>query len=177
MTVRFSRVLAVVAAVFVSQMLAPALARAADSETKTDGAGWVLPGLNNVTGWHPQLKDARAEAAKENKPILIVFSGPDWSTNSKKFESSVLKSTEFAKTVRPAVVCLYVQHFVNTYAPAEQVSANQSLRKGLSVPAVYPCTVILAADGKKVLGVIPGALDRKTYLQQISKLTGISVSE
>ena len=66
---------------------------------------------------------------------------------------------------------------MNTAAPEEQVSANQSLRKALSVPAVYPCTVVLASDGKKVLGIIPGAPDKKEYLLQISKLTGISLSE
>lgn len=150
---------------------------AAESAPKTDESGWVLPGANAGTGWHIRIKDARAQAAKENKPILIVFSGPDWSSNSKKFESSVLKSREFAASVRPAVVGLYIQHFVNVSAPAEQVSANQSLRKALSVPAVYPCTVILASDGKKILGTIQGVSDRKSYLQQISKLTGIEISD
>ncbi len=150
---------------------------AADPEPKTDGAGWILPGTNAGAGWHIKLKDARAEAAKDDKPILILFSGPDWSSASKKFESSVLRSKEYAESVRPAVVGLYIQHFVKAKAPEEQVSANQSLRKSLSVPAVYPCTVVLASDGKKVLGVIPGALDKKAYIEQIAKLTGIKLPE
>ena len=155
----------------------PAGLRAADSAPKTDDAGWILPGTNAGTGWNLRLKDARAEAAKDNKPILILFTGPDWSSASKKFESSVLRSKEYSASIRPAVVGLYVQHFVNTVAPAEQVSANQSLRKALSVPAVYPYTVVLASDGKKILGIIPGALDKREYLQQISKLTGIKLPE
>ena len=150
---------------------------AADTTPKTDESGWVLPGATVGTGWHLRLKDARAEAAKEGKPILIVFSGPDWSSASKKFESSVLKSKEFSSAIRSSVVGLYIQHFVNTSAPEEQVSANQSLRKSLAVPAVYPCTVVLASDGKKLLGIIPGAPDKKSYLQQISKLTGIPLPE
>ena len=156
--------------------LVPVGLRAADPTPKTDDAGWILPGANAGTGWHLRLKDARAEAVKDGKPILILFSGPDWSSASKKFEASVLRSKEYA-SIRPALVGLYVQHFVNTAAPEEQVSANQSLRKALSVPAVYPCTVVLASDGKKVLGIIPGALDKKEYLQQISKLTGIPIPE
>lgn len=150
---------------------------AADPAPKTDESGWILPGANVGTGWHLRLKDARAEAAKDGKPILIVFSGPDWSSASKKFESSVLKSREFASTVRPAVTGLYIQHFVNVSAPQEQVSANLSLRKALSVPAVYPCTVVLGSDGKKLLGIIPGAVEKKAYLRQISELTGIVVPE
>jgi len=154
-----------------------ALLPAADPAPKTDESGWVLPGANVGTGWHLRLKDARAEAAKESKPILIVFSGPDWSSASKKFESSVLKSREFSSSIRPAVVGLYIQHFVNTAAPEEQVSANQSLRKSLAVPAVYPCTVVLASDGKKILGIIPGAPDKKDFIRQISELTGIEIQQ
>lgn len=158
-------------------LLVSAGLRAADPAPKTDESGWILPGANAGTGWHLRLKDARAEAAKDGKPILILFIGPDWSSASKRFESSVLRSKEFNDVIRPAVAGLYVQHFVKTNAPEEQVSANQSLRKALSVPAVYPCTVILASDGKKLLGMIPGALDKKEYLQQISKLTGIALKE
>ena len=151
--------------------------RAADSAPKTDESGWILPDAKNGMGWHLRLKDARAEAAKDDKPILILFTGPDWSSASKKFESSILRSKEYAASVRPAVVGLYVQHFVNTDAPEEQVSANQSLRKALSVPTVYPCTVVLASDGKKILGTIPGVPDKKEFLRRISELTGIKLSE
>ena len=150
--------------------------RAADPAPKTDEAGWILPGTNVGTGWHLRLKDARAEAAKEDKPILIVFSGPDWSSASKKFESSVLHSKEYAASVKPAVVGLYIQHFVKTVAPEEQVSANQSLRKSLSVPAVFPCTVVLGSNGK-LLGIVPGAPEKAAYIQQISKLAGIKLPE
>ena len=152
----------------------PAGLQAADPAPKTDDAGWILPGANAGTGWHIRLKDARTEAAKDGKPILVLFIGPDWSSASKRFESSVLRSKEFTSALRPALVCLYVQHFVNTNAPEEQVSANQSLRKALSVPSVYPCTVILASDGKKVLGMIPGALEKKAYIEQVSGLAGIT---
>ena len=152
--------------------------RAAAPAPNTDESGWILPDAKTAgTGWHVRLKDARAEAAKDDKPILILFTGPDWSSASKKFESSILRSKEYAASIRPAVVGLYVQHFVKTDAPEEQVSANQSLRKSLSVPAVYPCTVVLGSDGKKILGIIPGVPDKKEYLQQISKLTGIKLSE
>lgn len=150
---------------------------AADPAPKTDEAGWILPGANAGAGWLLRLKDARAAAAKDDKPILILFTGPDWSSASKKFESSVLRSKEFDAALRSAVVGLYVQHFVNADAPEEQVSANQSLRKSLSVPAVYPCTVVLASDGKKILGMIPGALDRKAYIEQVARLAGIALPE
>ena len=158
-------------------LFASAGLHAADSAPKTDDAGWILPGTNVGTGWHLRLKDARAEAAKEDKPILILFSGPDWSSASKRLESSVLRSKEYTSAIRPAVVGLYIQHFVKTDAPEEQVSANQSLRKALSVPAIFPCTVILASDGKRILGIIPGAPDKKDYLEQVSKLAGIKLPE
>ncbi len=155
----------------------PAGLRAADPAPKTDDAGWILPGTNAGTGWHLRLKDARAEAAKDEKPILILFTGPDWSSASKKFESSVLRSKEYAASIKPAVVGLYIQHFVNTGAPEAQLDANRSLRKSLSVPAVYPYTVILGSDGKRILGVIPGAPDKQEYIRQVSTLAGIKLQE
>ena len=175
------------AAAVCAVLLSASALRAADPAPKTDESGWILPGANAGTGWHLRLKDARAEAAKDEKPILIVFSGPDWSSGSKKFESSilkskkfessVLKSTEVTTSVRPAVVGLYIQHFVTVAAPEAQVDSNQSLRKALAVPPVYPCTVILASDGKKILGVIPGAPEKKAYLRQVAKLAGIAIPE
>lgn len=175
MTTAFFRFLLILS-VSCGLLFVPAVLRAADPAPKTDDSGWILPGTNAGTGWHLRLKDARAEAAKDDKPILILFTGPDWSSASKKFESSVLRSKEYA-AIRSAVVGLYVQHFVKTDAPEEQISANQSLRKALSVPAVYPCTVILASDGKKILGIIPGFSDKKTYLEQVSKVAGIALTE
>ena len=155
----------------------PAALRAADSTPKTDNSGWLLPDTNVGPGWNIRLKDARAEAAKDNKPILIVFSGPDWSPTCKKFESSTLKSKEFTSLVRPAVVGLYIWHFMKTNAPEEQVDANLSLRKALAVPPVYLCTIVLASDGKKILGIIQGAPEKKTYLRQIAALAGIELPE
>ena len=154
----------------------PAAVRSADPAPKTDKSGWILPGAS-VADWSIRLKDARTEAAKDGKPILIVFSGPDWSSRCKSFESSVLKSREFTTLVRPAVVGLYIQHFVNVTAPEEQIDANLSLRKALAVPAVYPCTVVLASDGKKILGIIQGAPEKKAYLRQVADLAGIELAE
>ena len=177
MTPSFFRIPLLSAALSAAALFAAVPLRAADPAVKTDSSGWVLPDASFGTDWHLRLKDARAEAAKDGKPILIVFSGPDWSSASRRFESSVLKSTEFASSLRPAMACLYIQHFVNVSASEEQVSANLSLRKALSVPTVYPCTVVLGPDGKKLLGIVPGALEKKAYLQKISRLAGIAVPE
>ena len=177
MTARFFRFSALFLAAFGIMLFASGVLRAAEPARKTDESGWILPGTNAGDGWHLRLKDARAEAAKDGKPILILFSGPDWSSTCKSFESSVIRSKEYAAMVRPAMVGLYIQHFVGVSAPEEQAAANQSLRKALNVPAVYPCTVILASDGKKILGVIPGAPGKKDYLKQISILTGVAVPE
>ena len=175
MTSRLIR-FAVFSAAFAVLSFVPVALPAADPAPKTDESGWILPGAALGDGWNIRLKDARAEAAKYDQPIIILFSGPDWSSSSKKFESSVLRAKDFAP-VKSVAVCLYIQYFVNISAPEEQVSANQSLRKALGVPSVYPSTVILASDGKKVLGTISGALDRKAYFQQISKLMGVAIPE
>ena len=149
---------------------------AAEPAKKTDDSGWILPdpALGN---WHLRLKDARAEAAKDNKPILILFTGPDWSSSSKKMESSIIRSKEFTASIRPAVVGLYIRHFVDADAPEAQLEANSSLRKALNVPQVYPCTVLLGSDGKKILGILPGLPEKKAYLEWIADLAGIKLEK
>ena len=148
---------------------------AADKNAKTDESGWILPDAGFGDGWHLRLKDARAEAAKDNKPILILFSGPDWSSSSKKIESSVIRSREFTEFIRPSIVGLYIRYFVDGSAPDEQIEANHALRKSLCVEPVYPCSVLIASDGKKILGVLPGLPDKKVYLEWIAGLTGIKL--
>ena len=65
------------AAAVCAALLSVFVLHAADPAPKTDDSGWILPGANVGTGWHLRLKDARVEAAKDGKPILIVFSGPE----------------------------------------------------------------------------------------------------
>ena len=155
---------------------APVLS-AAEAAKKTDDAGWILPDSALGDNWHLRLKDARAEAAKDDKPILILFTGPDWSSASKKMESSIIRSKEFTASIRPAVVGLYIRHFVDADAPEAQLEANSSLRKALNVPQVYPCTVLLASDGKKILGILPGLPEKKAYLEWIADLAGIKLDK
>ena len=163
-------------AVFLFGCLVPALT-AAEAAKKTDDAGWILPDSALGGTWHLRLKDARAEAAKDDKPILILFTGPDWSSASKKMESSIIRSKEFTTSIRPAVVGLYIRHFVDSDAPDAQLEANSSLRKALNVPQVYPCTVLLGSDGKKILGILPGLPEKKAYLEWIAGLAGIKLDQ
>ena len=150
---------------------------AAEPAKKTDESGWILPDSALGGSWHLRLKDAKAEAAKDNKPILILFTGPDWSSSSKKMESSIIRSKEFTGLIRPAVVGLYIRHFTESDAPEAQLEANSSLRKALNVPPVYPCTVLLGSDGKKILGFLPGLPEKKAYLEWIAGLTGIKLDQ
>ena len=93
---------------------------AAEAAKKTDGSGWILPDSALGDNWHLRLKDARAEAAKDNKPILILFTGPDWSSASKKMESSIIRSKEFTASIRPAVR----RYFAPTSASVARTSAE-----------------------------------------------------
>ena len=158
-------------------LVVSAVLPAAEPAKKTDESGWILPDSALGGSWHLRLKDARAEAAKDNKPILILFTGPDWSSSSKKMESSIIRSKEFANSIRPAVVGLYIRHFADADAPEAQLESNSSLRKALNVPPVYPCTALLGPDGKKILGILPGLPEKKAYLEWIAGLAGIKLDQ
>ncbi|HCQ12673.1 thioredoxin family protein, partial [Flavobacterium sp.] len=42
--------------------------------------------------WKSSLEEAKIEAAKENKQILLVFSGSDWCAPCMKLEKNIWKS-------------------------------------------------------------------------------------
>nr|MBP8157622.1 thioredoxin family protein [Flavobacterium sp.] len=57
---------------------------------------FVLVTTNSFAqNWTTNLEEAKATAAKENKNILLVFSGSDWCAPCIKLDKNVWQSTEF----------------------------------------------------------------------------------
>lgn len=53
--------------------------------------------ISFAQNWNNSLEDAKTMAAKENKKILLVFSGSDWCAPCMKLEKTVWKSDVFKK--------------------------------------------------------------------------------
>ena len=90
--------------------------------------------------WKTNFEEAKIEATKENKNILLVFSGSDWCAPCMKLENVVWKSDAFqAEAAKSWVV--YKADFPKKKAnqlPADKYNKNGS----------FPLVVLLDKTGK-----------------------------
>ncbi|MFN3968887.1 thioredoxin family protein [Flavobacterium sp.] len=102
--------------------------------------------------WTTNIEEAKATAAKENKNILLVFSGSDWCAPCIKLDKNVWQSTEF-KTYADEKFVLLRADFPKKKAnvlPEELKKANLALAEKYNKDGFFPLVVVLDANGKVV---------------------------
>ena len=101
--------------------------------------------------WQTDMNKAIEVAKKENKPIMLFFTGSDWCGWCKKLQSEVLKKPEFIEWAKKNVVLVDVD-FPRTNLQTEAIKAqNQSLQQMFEVrgyPVVWFVNPSTSADGK-----------------------------
>ena len=115
----------------------------------------LLFGTGNLRAqdWLTDLQKARDLATKENRKIILVFSGSDWCAPCIKLEEKIWKSEEFKDYA--------AEHFVMLRAdfprkkrnklPKEQAEKNKVLARKFNPNGYFPYVVVLDPNGK-VLG-------------------------
>lgn len=102
--------------------------------------------------WTTNIEEAKATAAKENKNILLVFSGSDWCAPCIKLDKNVWQSTEF-KTYADGKFVLLRADFPKKKAnvlPEALKNANLALAEKYNKEGFFPLVVVLDANGKVV---------------------------
>lgn len=119
--------------------------------------------------WETNFLQAETIAQKTNRAILILFTGSDWSAESKRLKTEVLDSQEFQNFAKENLVLLHIDFPRGKKLPQSQLVHNQELRKKLRYYGGYPGTVLLNKDGQK-LGQINGFRDLEIYLAILNDL-------
>ncbi|WP_447637672.1 thioredoxin family protein [Flavobacterium microcysteis] len=103
--------------------------------------------------WNTSLSEAKTIASKENKPILLVFSGSDWCALCIKLEKSVWQSDEFKKEANTGWVLVKADFpkKKNNQQSEEQKTQNKTLAEKYNKEGFFPLVVVLDKTGK-VLG-------------------------
>jgi len=100
--------------------------------------------------WKTNFEEAKIEAAKENKNILLVFSGSDWCAPCIKLENVVWKSDAFQEEVAKSWV-VYKADFpkkkANQLSP-ELSERNKKLAEKYNKNGIFPLVVLLDKTGK-----------------------------
>ncbi len=100
--------------------------------------------------WATNLEEAKAIANKENKTILLVFSGSDWCAPCIKLDRNVWQSDEFKSYSIEKLVLLRADFPKKKgNALAEEIkNANLALAEKYNKEGFFPLVVVLDKNGK-----------------------------
>jgi uncharacterized protein YyaL (SSP411 family) len=99
--------------------------------------------------WLTSVPDATAQAKKENKLVMLDFTGSDWCGWCKKLDAETFSKSEFADYAKKNLVLVEVDFPKDKPQSAELKAANQALQQKYSING-YPTLVVLKPDGTVV---------------------------
>ena len=108
--------------------------------------------------WKTDLDAAKKEAKKENKMVLMNFTGSDWCIFCKKLEAEVFNTKEFAEYAKKNLVLVELDFPRKKQQAPELKEANAKLQKEYGVQG-FPTIVALNSEGKEIWknpGYVPG---------------------
>lgn len=130
------------------------------------------------SSWGSNLEYGLARAAKENKLVLLYFSGSDWNTESIKMQADVLRSNSFTEFAQDNLVLVNIDspRCSRAQATDSQKFYNSVITEGYNPDNILPLLLILDEKGKvlKVWRYNP-RLTAGQIIQSISVITGIPV--
>lgn len=104
--------------------------------------------------WQTNFEEVKILAKKENKNIVLVFSGSDWCAPCMKLEKNIWMSPEFQEEAKNNWI-IYKADFPkkknNQLAP-EIAEQNKMLAEKYNQQGSFPLVVLLSAKGK-ILGM------------------------
>ena len=128
----------------------------------------ALPALA-APKWFTDLDEAKAVAVKENKPILVDFTGSDWCGFCIKLHAEVFDKPEFEEFAKGYV--LVELDFPNKKPqPAEEKAKNKAIQAKFAVTG-FPTILLLDAKTGEAFGRQSGygpGTGPKAYLEKLS---------
>ncbi len=104
--------------------------------------------------WQTSFEEAKSKAIKENKNIVLVFSGSDWCAPCMKLEKNIWESTVFQTEAEKNWI-IYKADFpkkkANQLSP-ELTEQNKKLAEKYNQNGSFPLVLLLDKNGK-VLGM------------------------
>lgn len=108
--------------------------------------------LSYSQNWKTNFEEAKRQASKENKNILLVFSGSDWCAPCIKLDNVVWKSDVFKAEAEKFWV-IYKADFPKKKAnqlSVEQTEINKNLAEKYNRNGSFPLVILLDNNGKTI---------------------------
>ena len=109
-------------------------------------------------GWKTNYKSALEQAAKENKPVLLDFTGSDWCGWCIKLNKETFSQSEFKDFAKKNLILVELDFPKSNPQTAEVKKQNEELQQKFNVHG-FPTLVLLNSQGKEITrnaGYLPG---------------------
>jgi len=118
--------------------------------------------------WNTDLAKAQEQAKKENKLVMLDFTGSDWCGWCIKLNKDVFATQEFADYAKKNLVLVEVDFPRHKELAADQKKANQALQEKYKIEG-YPTIIVLNPEGKK-LGDLGYMNSPKPFIKKLDDL-------
>lgn len=107
-------------------------------------------GATTPDGWFDDWNEARAEARRTGRSILVLFTGSDWCHWCKVLKKNVLSTKEFKRFAEQKLVLVYMDEPSRQTLPKRVRQTRTMLRQILQPGDGVPAIVLLTPEGKKI---------------------------
>lgn len=106
--------------------------------------------------WESSYTTAHAKSVEDGKPMLLFFTGSDWSGLAMKMKNEVLESPSFQKKISSQFHCVEIDFPVHTPLPLAQQEVNLSLKRHFRIEE-YPILLLLDPQEREIarIGYLP----------------------
>lgn len=120
--------------------------------------------------WLTNHEEAVKQAAAENKPLLMDFTGSDWCGWCIRLDKEVFSKPEFVEYANQNLVLLKLDFPSKKKLPQAEQEQNERLAKKYSIRG-YPTIIVLDAEGKQLgkLGYQKGGA--AAWIASLEKIT------
>jgi thioredoxin-related protein len=101
------------------------------------------------SSWLTSLPDAKVKAEKEQKLVLLDFTGSDWCPYCQKLHAEVFSKSEFTDYAKKNLVLVKVD-LLKHHPQTEEVKATNKALKAKYQVTGYPTLVLVKPDGTVV---------------------------
>ena len=133
-------------------------------------AGWLVLGLHVASAaWTENLNKALAQADRNQKLVLVDFSGSDWCGWCQRLDAEVFSTPEFKKFAAQELVLVLIDFPRHKSLPKKVENANHALAKRFRVDGL-PTILLLDPKGDVVARTGYKSGGAKAYIKHLSAL-------
>lgn len=124
--------------------------------------------------WLSSIEVAKAQAAEENKAILISFSGSDWCLPCAKLERDLFKNATFIEFADEHLVLVKADFPARkkNQLSEDQKKHNEQLAEQFNPQGTFPKVALISSKGELIGYMQHPKNDATAYIKSIQNLIG-----